>query len=145
MEAKYDVRLNTLCNYFVDINLALFFGDAEFPIMHAVPLFKKRRIFKRRLLENSPSNTQLWNWINAQTNPSDGDADETAPKASRWGGLAVDKILKFLDATRLLRQLHEFKNARGKFRALEYALTDEPRKCEPRTEWNYESLRKTRI
>ena len=145
METRYDVRLNTLCNYFVDINLALFFGDAEFPIMHTVPLFKKRRIFKRRLLENSPSNTQLWKWINAQTETVEGDGDASAPKASRWGGLSVDKVLKFLDATRLLRQLHEFKNARGKFRALEDALTDEPRTFEPRTEWNYESLRKARI
>jgi len=145
METKYDVCLNTLCNYFVDINLALFFGDAEFPIMHTVPLFKKRRIFKRRLLENSPSNTQLWKWINAQTETVEGDGDASAPKASRWGGLSVDKVLKFLDATRLLRQLHEFKNARGKFRALEDALTDEPRKFEPKTEWNYESLRKARI
>ena len=50
METRYDVRLNTLCNYFVDINLALFFGDAEFPIMHTVPLFKKTSHFQTAVI-----------------------------------------------------------------------------------------------
>ena len=142
-----NANLKQFFSLFLAVGFALTIAEKGWDILHTVPLFRNRQVFRRRLLEGSPTVRKIKQWIRDRPPTCDNDPDPNAPRtSSKWNGMIVDRVLAFIKASKYIRGQSKFDEARTSFRTLENELLDTPsQQMHSTLQWNYESLRRARI
>jgi hypothetical protein len=148
-ESAYHFVLGRLVSVPVDPAFGLHIVDRGLRILHTIPIFRERRIFRRRFLEHAPTNSNIHKFIaSIPLSASDSHVDTFQSRKSVWNGLPVNNVIKYLDASRYVRRLDKMPEARVAFQELEVGISPNPetlRGASHGSDWNYESLRRSRV
>jgi hypothetical protein len=132
---------------YLDIAMALSI-DNRWNVLHTIPLFQNRKLQRRRLLDGAPTPNMIWQWIKMHpvaVCPDDPDP-AAARTSSKWNGLSVNNVIKFVKASKHVKNQGDFQEARQACRELEDSLLDvRGARAHSTYEWNYESLRRARV
>ena len=132
-----------------DVNLVSLFFAEGFRILHTVPLFRNRQLFRRRIINGAPSFQMLRRWITSQPRAAAGSGDGAHGRAStesRWGGaLKVDHVLAWLDAAKFVKHGHQIGQARKAFQSLEMTLRNDLTNHYTGSPYSATSIRKARV
>ena len=123
-ESRWQTKLDRCHPVSLDPSFATLVMDG-FIILHLLPLIFKRRIFRKRILDDGPTTKHLQRWC-IQENIFGPNAqlpnDVSTKTESKWGGLSLRKIVTWLDASRFIRkqkQIHDAAQAFENIKAVE--------------------------
>ena len=124
-ESKYDFNVVSLTSIFMDLAMVDNIVCEGLRLLHTVPLFRRRKVIRSRLLHSSPTTQNIRKWI-ASLSPEGPNHPDLGSQGSKWNGLAVDKVLKFVKASTYLRDIGSMAETRKVFQDLESSIAAKP-------------------